>query len=205
MSEVDKLLGLSVREFIAATAAKRATPGGGAVAGVVGALGAALGEMSLSYTRGKEQYAEHADTHERIAARLERAREMLERLVGEDASAYGLYRDAMKMAEGPAKDRASQAALAAAIDVPREVSKLCVALLRDLKQLAPISNPHLVSDLVAAGVLAVAACRVSDGNVRINVPQVADADAAAQVRQSSADDLATADKLLAELEAAAAS
>ena len=43
MSEKDDVLSLSVREFAAATAAKTPTPGGGSVAGAVGAVGVALG------------------------------------------------------------------------------------------------------------------------------------------------------------------
>jgi len=204
MNGSDDVLSASVREFAAAAAAKTPTPGGGSVAGVVGALGVALGEMSLNFTKGKKKYAEHEDYYAHLSRRLARARGMFQDLVGDDVQAYRLYQAATRREDGPEKDEAVQLATAAAIDVPRQAAKLAVAVLEDLKQFAPRSNPWLITDLLAAATLAVAAVRLSDYNVRINVPQVADRQQAGEVRQSSADDLARAEKLLAEIESAAA-
>ncbi|MFW6132670.1 MAG: cyclodeaminase/cyclohydrolase family protein [Planctomycetota bacterium] len=204
MSRCENLLELSVRDFAAATAERTATPGGGSVAGVVGALSAALGEMSLNFTRGKKKYAAHAEAHEKLAGRLVRARAMFEQLVADDAAAYRLYRDATKCADGPDRDEAVAVATAATIDVPREVAKLSVALLRDLKALAPTSNPHLITDLLGAATLAAATCRLCDYNVRVNLANVADRAAAEDIRRASAEDVAAADALRDELEVAAA-
>ncbi len=202
MSEQD-MLDRSVREFAAAVAAKTPTPGGGSVAGVVGALGVALGEMALNFTRGKKKYAEHEEFYAHLGARLQRARAMFQDLVSDDMAAYGMYAEANKMDDGEAKDEAMATAVAAAIDVPREAAKLGLAVLQDLQEFAPRSNPWLITDLLAAGVLAVAAVRLSDYNVRINVPQVKDLTAAGEIKESSADDLRRAERILAELEEAA--
>ena len=40
----------TVAEFVAAAAAKQPVPGGGSVAALVGALGAAMGEMVVNYS-----------------------------------------------------------------------------------------------------------------------------------------------------------
>ncbi len=77
------ILSVSVREFIEAVAERKPTPGGGSVAGVVGALAVALGEMALNFTRGKKQFAEHEELHERIARRLGRARRMFDKLISD--------------------------------------------------------------------------------------------------------------------------
>jgi formiminotetrahydrofolate cyclodeaminase len=193
-----------VREFISATAAKRPTPGGGSVAGVVGALGVALGEMSLNFTRGKKKFAEHEDYYRHLAGRLERAREMFQQLVHDDMAAYGMYSEATRMEDGEEKDKAVELATAAAINVPREATKLALAVMEDLLEFAPRSNRWLVTDLIAAGVLAAAAVRMSDLNVRINVPNLADREAAGQIREASAADLERAGSLLADLEEATA-
>jgi formiminotetrahydrofolate cyclodeaminase len=202
MAEED-LLKQSVEDFIASAAAKTPTPGGGSVAGVVGALAAALGEMALNFTRGKKKYAQHAEAHDHLAGRLERAREIFCRLVADDVAAYRLYQATSRQEDSPEKDAAVQVAVAAAVNVPREVAKLALALLEDLKAFQPTCNPWLITDLLAGGALAVAASRLSDYNVRINLPQVSDRQAAEEIARASAADLAKAEGLLAELEAAA--
>jgi formiminotetrahydrofolate cyclodeaminase len=200
MANNDDLLSLSVRQFIEATAAKTPTPGGGSVAGVVGALAAALAEMSLNFTRGKKKYAKHEEFHARLAPRLEKMRSLFFDLVSDDVSAYQLYQDTSRREDGAEKDQAMQLAVAAAIDVPREAAKLALALLEDLSEFADKCSRFLISDLAAASVLAEATVRLSDLNVRINAPQVSDAAAATEIRQSSSSDLRRARSLVAEIE-----
>jgi len=84
-----------------------------------------------------------------------------------------------------------------------QVTKVALALMKDLKELGPKSNPWLITDLLASAALSVAVVRLSDYNVRINVPNLADREAAGDVKQSSAEDLAKAEQLLAEMEQAA--
>ena len=194
------MLAKSVREFVAAAAAKTPTPGGGSVAGVVGALGVALGEMALNFTRGKKKYAQHEAFHEHLGQRLEKARQMFLDLVGDDMAAYNLYQETAKQPQGPQRDAALQVAVSAAISVPREMTKLSLAVLEDLLSLADKCNPWLISDLAAAAALAAATVRLCDYNVRINVPQVSDPQAAQMLRQFSRDDLARANQLLDEIE-----
>ena len=196
------LLSMPVRQFIAQTAAKVPTPGGGSVAGVVGALGVALGEMALNFTKGKKKYAEHAEAHAHVATRFDRAREMFQQLVGDDVAAFRNYQEASRMDDSPAKTEAMEVATAAAIAVPREAAKLALAVLADLLDLSGMCSPWLVSDLVASAVLAEATVRLSDYNVRINVTQVADKAAAADLHRGSADDVARAAALRQEIEAA---
>lgn len=205
MAENDNqdVLSLSVRHFVAATAAKTPTPGGGSVAGVVGSLAAALGEMALNFTRGKKKYAEHEPYYAHLSARLEKMRIMFQQLVADDMAAYRLYQDTSRMEDGPQKANATQLALSAAINVPRESAKLSLALLADLKEFAGKCNPFLISDLAAAAALAVAVANLSDYNVRTNVPNLADKQAAKDVRTASTDDLARAMQLLEEIEDAA--
>ena len=194
------MLAKSVREFVAAAAAKTPTPGGGSVAGVVGALGVALGEMALNFTRGKKKYAQHEAFHEHLGQRLEKARQMFLDLVGDDMAAYNLYQETTKQPQGPQRDAALQVAVSAAISVPREMTKLSLAVLEDLLSLADKCNPWLISDLAAAAALAAATVRLCDYNVRINVPQVSDPQAAQMLRQFSRDDLARANQLLDDIE-----
>jgi len=202
----EDMLAMSVREFLSQTAAKTSTPGGGSVAGVVGALAAALAEMSLNFTRGKKKFAEHEAYYAQLAPRLEQARRTFEGLVDEDVAAYRLYQAASRLGdEDPHKTEAFERALAAAIDVPRKATSVSLALLEDLLNFADKCNAYLISDLVAAAALAIATIRLSDYNVRINARQVQDEQAAAELRQASARDLRQGLELLDKIERAAAS
>jgi len=200
VSETTNFTVMPVNEFINCTAAKTPTPGGGSVAGVVGAIGVALGQMALVFTQGKKKFAEHEDYYQHLQDRMAKACQMFQDLVADDASAYQLYQQATRQEDGPEKDQAVQLATAAAIDVPRQTTKLALAVMADLKELADKCNPWLITDLMASAALMAAVARLSDYNVRVNVPNLTDTAAAAEVKQSSADDLARATALLDEVE-----
>ncbi|MHC4561495.1 MAG: cyclodeaminase/cyclohydrolase family protein [Planctomycetota bacterium] len=201
MSDTKNFMALSVSEFIECTAAKTATPGGGSVAGAVGALGVALGQMALNFTTGKKKFAEHEAYYAHLGERLTRAAGMFQDLVTDDVAAYKLYQETSRQEDGPEKDEAVQLATAAAINVPREVAKLALAVMQDMEELADKCNPWLITDLLASAALLAATVRLADYNVRINVPNLTDQAAAADVKQSSADDLARAVELLDKVEA----
>ena len=196
------ILSLSVRDFIARTAARSPTPGGGSIAGVAGAMATALGEMALNFTRGKKKYAAWADYHDHLFTRMERMRGMFTELVHDDIAAYGMYAETARMADGPEKKERMDLALAAAVDVPLEVTKLSLALLDDLLQLSDKCNPYLLSDLVAAAHLAHATVILCDLNVRINAAQL-DPEQAAELRESSSTDRNRAAVLAEKIESAA--
>lgn len=198
--ESNDLLALNVRQFASAVAGKTPTPGGGSAAGVVGSLAAALGEMALNFTRGKKKFAQHEEAYAHLGHRMEKARAMFQDLVADDVAAYGLYREAAAMEEGPKKSEAMQLALAAAINVPRMMTKLALSLTDDLVALSDKCNPYLISDLVAGAALAEAAIRLCDYNVKINVPQLADRTAAGEIREASAGDLHKAEARRVQLE-----
>lgn len=198
------LLDSSVRGFASAVAAKTPTPGGGSVAGVVGSMAVALGEMSLNFTLGKKKYAQHEPVLKHLSGRLMHARSMFQDLVADDMAAYGLYREASGMADGPEKDAAVQLALAAAINVPREMAKLALAVLEDFVALSDKCNTYLISDLVAGAALLAATVDLCDYNVRVNVPQLNDGTAADDVRLASRGDVQKAYALKVAIEQAAA-
>jgi formiminotetrahydrofolate cyclodeaminase len=196
---------MSVRDFCSQTAAKSPTPGGGSVAGVIGALGVALGEMSLNFTKGKKKFAEHEAYYAELTPRLENARKTFEQLVAEDVAAYEMYQAANKMSDDdPGKVEANSKALEAAISVPRKAMELSLQLLEDLRAFEDKCNTWLISDLVASAALAVATVHLSDYNVRINARVMDDEQAASQLRETSATDRRRAESLLDEIETAAA-
>jgi formiminotetrahydrofolate cyclodeaminase len=195
----EKLTGLTIADFAAATAAKTPTPGGGSVAGVVGALAAALGEMALAFTRGKKVFAEHEADYQSIAGRLEAARRSFLDLVVQDALAYDEFQLASR-SEGPEKSAKVQSALRTAIAVPRQMTAGAMAMLADMESLAGRCNKWLLSDLTAGAVLAEAVVRLCDLNVRINAGQLDDRAECRKALAESEADLASARKLAGKIE-----
>ena len=81
----------SLAQWIEDAASKQSVPGGGSVAAVVGALAAAMGEMTLHYTTGKKSAADHEERVQQVLGELARARGVLLRLAEEDQQAFAKF------------------------------------------------------------------------------------------------------------------
>ena len=188
------ILSLSVRDFVRATAAKSPTPGGGSVAALAGALGAALAQMSVNYSIGKKSLEAHRPELEAALARLGKAGALLLELVTEDMAAYEALSALGKL---PKEQRAASTdyltALGAAIAVPESIGAVAANILDLCESLFDRTNPFLYADLVAAAALANAAARAAELNVLANVPLVPDAAEAQQIRERAAELLGRSD------------
>ncbi|MEX2217443.1 MAG: cyclodeaminase/cyclohydrolase family protein [Phycisphaerales bacterium] len=174
----DPLAGLSLTDFLQQLGAKTPTPGGGAAACITGATGAALAQMVVGYSIGKKALAAHRGELERAAGVLGRAREVFLELAEEDAAAYGLVNELMRLPEGDARRAADlTGAVEASIQAPAAAVATALEVLRLCGALAPITNRQLHSDLAIAAVLAEAAARAGGWNIRVNAGMLADAGA----------------------------
>lgn len=177
----------TVRDYVLAAASREPVPGGGSVAALGGALGAALTSMVCNFTAGNPKYAAVETEIQRILAGAEDLREQLLRLVDEDTAVYAKVTAAYKLPratddEKAARRAAIQEALVSAAEVPmaiarasREVALLC-------RDLVSIGNPNLVSDVGVAVVLAEAALRGAALNVEINAAGIKDQAVADRLR-----------------------
>jgi glutamate formiminotransferase/formiminotetrahydrofolate cyclodeaminase len=89
--------GERVHAFLDALASPEPTPGGGSMAAVVGAAGAALVSMVARLTRGKKGYEEHDARMQAIALEGDRRREDLLDLADRDAGAFDAVMAAYRM------------------------------------------------------------------------------------------------------------
>lgn len=181
---------LSSSEFgtlLESVAAKSPAPGGGAVASIAGALGAALGSMVVAYSVDRKSLAVYADTLASAGQELGDARTKLLRLGDEDAAAYSALNAAWKIDKSdPTRDKQIADAAALAIVPPMGVITTCTNLLGLLESLCGKSNRNLRSDLAIAAVLAEAAARSSRWNVLVNMPMLG-SDEARSVVQAELD------------------
>lgn len=143
------------------------------MAALVGALGAALGGMVVSYSLGKKSLVAHQGLLEDAGRRLVAMREACARLADADAAAYERLNALQRLApDDPERAMKYAEAVTEAIDVPMRLAVLCEDALRVLRTLAGTSNPHLKSDLAIAGVLALAGAEAARWNVVINLREI---------------------------------
>lgn len=174
-------------DFAEAVAAGTATPGGGAVAALAGALAAALAEMVARLTVGKKRYAEVEETMNAIVAAASGLRERLLAAVEEDVAAFDAVMATYRLPkDDPQRSEAIQAALAGAADVPLNVARLALDAMQLAEQVATQGNTNAASDAATAGLLGLAAVEGAALNVRINAASLEDADLAARYRNDIA-------------------
>ena len=173
-----------LEDMLSSIAAAEPVPGGGAVAGLVEAIGAALGLMVVGYSEGRPRLAEHAATHAEVRSQLESHRRRALDLAAADAAAYARLNALWRRSEDdPERLAGMPEAVAAAIAAPRAMAETGLETLAALGRLVGRSNRHLGSDLAIAAIMAEAEVRSAIWNVRINLPLLEDAVRRAEVRQ----------------------
>jgi formiminotetrahydrofolate cyclodeaminase len=189
------LLGLPVRAFVAATAARQPTPGGGSVAALCGALAAALAGMALRYTAGKKAFAAYEGELQAAIGKLETAGKLLEELIAEDVAAYEALSGMLKLPQEARLAHPEYAAVVvAAIRAPETAGAIAANLLELCAGLLEKTNKLLVSDLGIAAVYAHGTVHASELNVRVNLPLLPNGEEAAAVKKRMYEMAVKADK-----------
>jgi methenyltetrahydrofolate cyclohydrolase len=174
-----KLTEKPVTTFLDELASDAPAPGGGSVAAISGALGAALVSMVCNLTLGKKGYDEVQDDIQALLAQSEALRVELTNLVEEDVKAYTGYSVAAKMPRGSEEEKAvrakaMQAALKTATDVPLSIAETAVKVMDLCMPAAEKGNKWAVSDAGVAVLMAEAALRSAALNVLINLGSLKD-------------------------------
>jgi formiminotetrahydrofolate cyclodeaminase len=157
----------TIEKFLEELAAKKPTPGGGAVAALAGALATAMGEMVLNYSVGKKGLEEHQERLKVILAEFTRARAMMLEWMIEDQEAFEKLSAVRKSGSTDVDE-----ALLLCVNVPLSMAATAGQLLKLTEELAEIANPYLLSDLAVCAELAMATVRTGVYNVRINLKEV---------------------------------
>jgi formiminotetrahydrofolate cyclodeaminase len=170
-----------VNQFLDELASPSPAPGGGSVAALAGALGAALTSMVCNLTIGKKKYAGVQEEMKTILAQSEDLRTKFTGLVEKDTDAFNKVMEAFSLP----KDTEPQIALRrAAINeatkeatlIPLEVMKHCIDAMALAQEVAANGNPNSVSDAGVSALLLHAACEGAALNVRINLSSLADSE-----------------------------
>ena len=173
------LIDKKVGNFLDELASNSPTPGGGSVAALAGALGAALISMVGNLTVGKKKYEDVEEDIKKIISSSEKLRYELSQLIEEDVKVFNNFMATYKMpkeTEDEKKVRAEkmQESLIEAAKVPLRVAYKCLDILSLSKEVAEKGNVNVVSDAGAAVLMAEAALESAILNVKINLKMIKD-------------------------------
>ena len=174
-----KLVEQRVIDFVAATASKAPTPGGGAIAALTAATGAALAEMVANLTFGKKGYEAVQTEMEELQAKAEAIRKRMLELSQADADVFNIFMNALGLPKNTDEEKAArtaaiQQAYKDAAMVPFEIGELANQIF-DLAELASRKgNQNLITDGIIAAINARAAVKAAFLNVRINLSGIKD-------------------------------
>src|SRR5580692_558754 len=176
--------------FLDAVAQPTATPGGGSVAALAGALGASLGQMVAGLSRKKKSQAAHVEALSDALAEFHAASRTLSEAIDRDAASFESVMAAYKLPQATPEEQgrreaAIQNALQGAANVPMEVARKAAQIFDQLGKLESIASPSMLSDIRVGRLMAGAAIQGALENVAINLQSITDSGFSARVRSES--------------------
>ena len=170
---------MNVRELIELTASNAPAPGGGAIAALSGAFGAALAAMVGSLTLGKKGYE---DAQKEMAEMTDKGKNLAKKLLAamdEDANSFNGYMAALGMPKGTEEEKtirraAMQDALKSASLVPLNTAKTAAEVFTLAEAAVKSGNRNAVTDGLVAAMMARAAVLGALLNVKINLGSIKD-------------------------------
>ena len=182
-----KLADLKVNEFADLVASDAPAPGGGSVAALYGAIGAALTAMVACLTQGRKKYAEYAEHAADVQQKAGALQAKLIDVMDRDTDAFMVVSDAFAM---PKKTDEQKAARSAAIQeglkgctrTPMEMMELCDETVTLAASLIGRFNDTSASDLGVALLSLKAGIQGAWLNVLINIGSLKDREFADECR-----------------------
>ena len=180
----------TVSQFLDELASDSPAPGGGSVAALAGAAGAALVSMVCNLTIGKKRYADVQGEMEAVLEQTELLRKELTQSIDKDTEAFNSVMAAFALPKGTEQEQAArsaaiQEATKTATLVPLCVMRTCEKALFHAQTVAQKGNKNSASDAGVAALMLRASCAGAALNVRTNLSGLNDAVFVRQIAQQS--------------------
>ena len=203
-----KLDQLSVREFITELSSGNPTPGGGSVAALCGALGAALSGMVANLTVDRERYEQTRKSMEEAKKTAANLSARFLELMQEDSDTYQRVMAAFELPKETDDQKASrQAAIEEAMKkaalVPLDTLRASEELIRVARDAVKGGNPNAITDAAAAVQLANTTAVVASYNVQINISRIEDQAFVAKCEKEVTDILERQEALISDVDGSA--
>jgi len=167
------LIKMNLRAFADETASEPPAPGGGSIAAYAGVLGISLATMVANLSSHKSGWDEKWEEFSDWAAKGQKIKDELLKMVDEDTHAFNKIMDAFALPkssdkEKKVRDQAIQNATKDAIEVPFKVMQLALNSMEVIKAMVETGNPNSVSDAGVGALCARSAVMGALLNVKIN-------------------------------------
>lgn len=180
----------TTRDFVDELSSDSPAPGGGSVAALAGALGAALGAMVANLTIGKRGLEEHWSAMRPVAHEGQALKDWFLAAVDEDTRAFNRVMESMRLPQSTDEERAARAqaveeANRGATLVPLRVLERSIEVVELAAAAVAEGNPNSLSD---AGVAVLCARTAAEGawlNVAINLANLVDREWAEEARKTA--------------------
>ncbi len=161
-------------DFLGDLASGEPTPGGGSAAAYGAAMGAALVAMVGRLTVGKKKYADVQSEMWTLIETADELRKEMKEAVSKDADAFNAYMKARRLPRDTEEQKADRirainAASINAAEVPLQVARSAVAIMRLALTAAKLGNINAISDAGTASAFCAAALNGAGLNVKINL------------------------------------
>ena len=181
-----KLSQYSCTEFSNKLASKEPVPGGGGVAALAGALGAALASMVANYSIGKKKFLGMEAKHQEIIDKSVDLMNKLLSLIDEDAENFEPLSKAYGMPAGTdeekaEKERVLQAGLKVAASGPIKMVEYVYEAIKIQEELVDLSTKLIISDVGCGVQMLKAALYSANLNVIVNMNSISDKEYVAEV------------------------
>ena len=183
-----KLGDLKVGEFTDLVASDAPAPGGGSVAALYGAIGAALAAMVAGLTQGRKKYAEYAEHAAEVQEKASALQKKLLDVMERDTDAFMVVSDAFGMPKETDEQKqmrsaAIQEGLKGCTRTPLEMMELCDETITLAASLLGRFNDTSASDLGVSFLSLTAGIQGAWLNVLINIGSIKDEEFTAKAKK----------------------
>ena len=201
---MDKLINLSLENYLENAKTKEPYPGGGSVAAYVGAVGTALSIMVLNLSYDKKSYKEVDESIktklEDLKASFDKDIELLKKYVDEDASSFGGVLDALKLPketeeEKKIRSEKIQDGYKYALEVPLGTARTLNNILNNLDLFVKYGTVSAITDVGCSILFVSSAIEAALFNVTINLKSLKDEDFRSKVEKETHDLIENAHRL----------
>ncbi len=186
-NKAEDLVELKVNSFTDEVSRESPAPGGGSIAALSGALGAALSSMVGNLTANKRGSEKVDEILNDAAEKCQQIKDKLLKAVDEDTQAFNDYMEARRLPrkteeQKKLRNQTMQEGLKKAVRIPLNTAKLSLEALKIASTVAKYGNPNSITDVGVGAQSAYTGVVGGVFNVLINLKEIEDADFVAEMK-----------------------